>query len=602
MENELNLKELRALADIVVMASRPSLATEDFAPPPKAVYCPHTPYPPQKLFLDLTCLDAFLGGEVGGGKSDALLMAALQYVEIPDYSALLIMKTLADLSKPKALMDRAHRWLSGSDARWNGQLKRYTFPSGATLDFGYLANENDKYNYRTAEYQFIGIDELTRFPLSVVKYMFSRLRRLRGSNVPLRFRSASNPGQAGEPGAIWVAERYVPPGFSSEQITEPCVLEKAGVTDEGEKVVRYFVPSRTVDNPSLDKEEYDLALSELDVVSRGQLQRGDWQIRQQGDIYWMFDSRYIFVPWSRFQRVFGTSHIPNHWLESCIQDQGTKDGHPNCTGWFATAGKNSRYPDMVVMYRAHMVVQHSPSDVGQAIQILMGMTPRAPNDKIPYKDLSEVNEEIFSDGLGGIGERSRCGKFLNSHEAESERLEYKKMKPPLPFASVTHGANIGIAQMRNRLGIIERDKPNPFFPELMGRTRFICAVPDDDWPLRNANSVWARVEAEFQAYHYEELKSGEVNKRVVPHPLFNDFMDVCRYGAFDAFPRVRQLTDAEALNEAMPEPIKDVTINELPPAEKGWAITERLQHIAEQRLDKRGRQVDDDEWDRIYNS
>ena len=32
--------------------------------------------------------------------------------------------------------------------------------SGATVSFGYLKSENDKYRYQSAEFQFIGFDEL----------------------------------------------------------------------------------------------------------------------------------------------------------------------------------------------------------------------------------------------------------------------------------------------------------------------------------------------------------------------------------------------------------------------------------------------------------
>ena len=45
-------------------------------------YCPHAPHPQPEEFLDLDCREAFFGGAAGGGKSVALLMAALQ-VECP---------------------------------------------------------------------------------------------------------------------------------------------------------------------------------------------------------------------------------------------------------------------------------------------------------------------------------------------------------------------------------------------------------------------------------------------------------------------------------------------------------------------------------------
>lgn len=506
-------------------------------------FTPHDPTPRQQLFLDLKDLEAFYGGAAGGGKTDALLMAALQYVDVPGYSALLLMKSFSDLSKPGALMDRAAEWLTGSGAQWHSLTKSWEFPNvagkSATLSFGYLQNDADKYNYRTAEYQFIGTDELTRFLEKTYTYLFSRLRRLKtAAHVPIRMRSASNPAQPGEPGMQWVESRFIPEDFDPkvEAGLPPRVLTKEGIDDRtGRTISRAFVFARLEDNPYLDANEYDLALSELDAVSHAQLREGDWKIRQRGDIYWMFDPRYVFVPWDRWQAVMNVPHIPDHWLLTVAQDQGTSDEHIGATGWFATAAKNSPIQDLVAMYRALMVVERSPTEVGDAMLTLMGGRAEAKE---------AVNKDIHPDGLGGIAERSRANRWLNSHEAKSERLEYQKMG--ISFSSWTAGPNVGIAQMRDYLAIIDRDKPNPFFPDLMGRSRFICIVPNEDWPRRRSDSVWARVEAEFSAYHYKTLTTGEPTTQVVPHPLFNDFMDVIRAAAYSAFPPIKALTRAEA--------------------------------------------------------
>ena len=117
-------------------------------------YIQHTPTAKQLAFLMLSCEEAFYGGSAGGGKSDALLMAALQYVDVPGYAALLLRRTYADLILPEALMDRARQWLSGTDAQWRDSEKSWRFPSGATLSFGYLDNENDVYRYQSSAFQF----------------------------------------------------------------------------------------------------------------------------------------------------------------------------------------------------------------------------------------------------------------------------------------------------------------------------------------------------------------------------------------------------------------------------------------------------------------
>lgn len=185
------------------------------------------------------------------------MAGALQYAEVPGYSALLLRRTYADLSLPGALMDRAKEWLSNTSARWSDKEKTWHFPSGATLTFGYLESEGDKYRYQSSEFQYIGFDELTQFTETQYRYLFSRLRRLQGVTIPVRMRSGSNPGGLGHE---WVDGRFV----------------------SGDKT---FIPAKLDDNPHLDREEYIQSLMELDPVTRQQLLDGDWTVRPSGGIF-----------------------------------------------------------------------------------------------------------------------------------------------------------------------------------------------------------------------------------------------------------------------------------------------------------------------------
>lgn len=222
-------------------------------------YIPHDPTVKQGEFLLCNDKEALYGGAAGGGKSNALLMAALQYVEVPGYAAIIFRRTYKDLALPGALMDRAHKWLDTTDAHWSENNKTWTFPSGATLTFAYLATENDKYNYQGSEYQFVGFDELTQFEESQYRYLFSRLRRLEGVQVPLRARVASNPGGRGHE---WVKQRFFV---------------------EGDKSGRIFIPAKLEDNPYLDTKEYEQSLMELDPVTRAQLREGNWDVLPDGN-------------------------------------------------------------------------------------------------------------------------------------------------------------------------------------------------------------------------------------------------------------------------------------------------------------------------------
>jgi predicted phage terminase large subunit-like protein len=220
----------------------------------------HQPHPKQAVFLSLSCREALYGGAAGGGKSDALLMAALQYVDVPGYSALLLRRTYADLSLPQALMDRAREWLSPTDAHPVDGGKSWRFPSGATLTFGYMDSTGAETRYQGAELQFVGFDELTQFPEKQYRYLFSRLRRIQGVDVPLRMRAASNPGGIGHE---WVRQRFI----------------------DGRSDGRVFVPARLDDNPSLDRAQYLESLSELDPVTKAQLLNGDGSARQPGGYF-----------------------------------------------------------------------------------------------------------------------------------------------------------------------------------------------------------------------------------------------------------------------------------------------------------------------------
>ena len=125
-------------------------------------YWVHTPTVKQCAFLLLDNREALFGGAAGGGKSDALLMAALQYADVPGYAAILFRRTFTELSLPEGLMTRSFEWLSDTDAEWHDREKTWHFPGGGTLSFGYLESKTDRFRYQGAAFQFVSFDEIGR--------------------------------------------------------------------------------------------------------------------------------------------------------------------------------------------------------------------------------------------------------------------------------------------------------------------------------------------------------------------------------------------------------------------------------------------------------
>lgn len=239
-----------------------------------AMYCPHQPWAKQKLFLELDAKEVIYGGAAGGGKSDAILMAALQYAHVPGYSALILRKDSQRLWLSGGLIPRSQQWLAQSGATWNGTQKLWTFPSGARLQFGYLQTSTDRYRYASSEFQFIGWDELTDFGSEEdYLFLFSRLRKTRDIPAPYRVRAASNPGG---PGHAWVKKRFITADAENDNKTGN--LKDVYWADNGAA----FVPAKIRDNPAVDPEKYEANLAHVAPLDRARLMNGDWSIMPDG--------------------------------------------------------------------------------------------------------------------------------------------------------------------------------------------------------------------------------------------------------------------------------------------------------------------------------
>lgn len=259
--------------------------------PPKDTPIAWAPSPGPQTEAFLCDADELLyGGAAGGGKTDFLLVAALEDAHIKGYKAIVFRRTYPELES--SIIDRARSLIPSikgfEGARENTSRHEWTFSSGAKLLFRHMEDDGAALAHRSAEYQYIGFDELTTFTERQYKTLLTRLRTSHGHR--LRIRCASNPGGPGHGWVLtrwapWLDENYKGPGghaVSGEvryTLTHPDTGEDIWVprgTPGAQS--RCFISAKLDDNPHLDR-GYKARLNAQDPLTRKQLSEGDWSAK-----------------------------------------------------------------------------------------------------------------------------------------------------------------------------------------------------------------------------------------------------------------------------------------------------------------------------------
>lgn len=201
-----------------------------------------------------------------------------------------------------------------------------------------------------SDFQYVGMDEVTHISPTNYRYLFSRLRKPKSLQVPLRFRATANPG--GQFGEYYYQRFFV----------------------EGKDAGRIFIGAGIDDNPYLDAEAYKESLAELDPIERERLLNGNWEIKASGDMF----NRHWF-------NIVPASDIPDAARRVRFWDMASTDPSKR-------KGKNKREPDWTVglklayyqgLYWIEDIirVQKMPHD----LEVLIGDTAKLDGYDVPIR-------------------------------------------------------------------------------------------------------------------------------------------------------------------------------------------------------------------------
>lgn len=211
-----------------------------------------------------------------------------------------------------------------------------------------LRNLDDPSKYQSAEFAAIGVDELTKNPVTTFNTLRGSLRWPGIARTP--FVAASNPGSIGH---LWVKQYWI------DRIYPPEMQHLASEFA--------FVKALATDNPSLDESYWDMLNSLPPDLARAWV-LGDWNVFA-GQAFGGFTARHVVEPFE----------LPRHFPKWRAVDWGFRN--PWCCLWLA------RDPDIgrIIVYRE--LYQDLLTDRQQAAMILDN-SPKGEAAKITDADPS----------------------------------------------------------------------------------------------------------------------------------------------------------------------------------------------------------------------
>lgn len=347
--------------------------------------------------------------------TDALIYGGLRHIDHPRYKAALFRRTFPRLQE---LIDRTQRTFPQLGAKWNEQKKRWTFPSGAVYEFHHCEHENNKFDYLTTEFQYLGFDQLEEFTDTIYSFLITRVRTT-SPDLKTRVRASANPGGIGH---VWVMKRFEVDKHPEGGVT---------VIDPLSGLSRVFIPARVWDNPAIvqhDPAYIQRLMAIPDPALRRAYLDGDWSV---------FAGQY-FSQWDPTLHVSplrGSKRRPPDWWEVAAGLDWGYSPHPSVLEMaaFDPHGRARFYKELVIekvsgRELAELILQRCETPKERSMTIQGDTQMWTPNTDTGVSIADSMNEVFTDAGTGVLLTKASKDRINGWHRMHS----FLDARRPLP--------------------------------------------------------------------------------------------------------------------------------------------------------------------------
>lgn len=394
----------------------------------------------QERFLSCSADICIYGGAAGGGKTFALLLEPLHYINNGKFGAVIFRKNNNQIFAEGGLWDTAcniYPYCGGKAVK--SPVSVWRFQSGMKVTFSYMEMEKDVLKWQGSQIPLILFDELTHFSRKQFFYMLSRNRSTCG--VKPYVRASCNPDSES-----WVADfiswwwdkntGYPIPersdvfrwfirrddvlhwADSKEELCKKFDLKTPEEKAEPKSVT--FIASTLQDNKILMEKDpsYMANLKALSIVERERLLYGNWKIKPAQGLYF---------PRNKVNLIEEVPDDIKQWVRAwdfaATEDRkNTENGAAYTAGVLIGKRKNGSYIIADVINRR--------MNAGEVRQTVLNT---AKTDKVKYKN---VKIRLSQDpGQAGKDQAEQYLKLLSGFSVSVVRESGDKQTRAEPFSA-----------------------------------------------------------------------------------------------------------------------------------------------------------------------